>query len=437
MFDFSVFSQFAIRQWKWKILGFIIASGCLFAQSINTANEPTETIKSQKLWNEDELISLALDYNRKLQFLDTNVEIAEYRFQSSGWIENPELRLSRRHDRYADADEYDEWRYGVRWDMPKLGELGEERQKAKVELWDRHVEKIRYRHALIANVRRDYANVIRHDRLAELAERRVQIEDARIRIIEQMVNIGDRSIVYYTKAKMWRAESQNDYARAVESQTQARRRLAKRTGLDPEFNLIENDLPEMTLELDELLEIAYQNRPEIELVEEKTTLALRQKRYELLKLVPWINFIEVTQHQDDKKRYDWKEFKIAVELPVFNWNLGNIKATNLAVKKKEAQSDAIHETIEEEVRTAYTIYQDLLLEWNHFKRDARTLISEAQTVCREAKLHQALMSDEVYEMELTIIETEELLAEKRQNLAYALVDLVYEIGIQDYNQLSQ
>lgn len=437
MFGFNVSAQFKTRQWKWRMIGFIFASGGLFGQSINSAIDTTEVSKLSKLWNEDELISRALEYNQKLQFLNTNVEIADHRLQSSGWIENPEFRLSRRHDRYADVDEFDVWRYGVRWDVPKLGEPGEDRQKARVELWERTVEEIRYRHALIAKVRRDYANVIRHDKLVELAERRVQIEDARIRIIEQMVKIGDRSIVYYTKAKMWHAESKNDYARAVQSQTQARRSLAKRTGLDPEINIIENDLPEVTLELDELLEIAYQNRPEIRLVEEKTKLALKQNRYELLKLLPWINFIEFTQNRDKQKRYDWKEFKVGIELPVFNWNLGNIKATNLAVKKKEAQSDAIRETIEEEVSSAYTVYEDLLLEWNHFKKDAQTLISEASEVCKEAKQHQALMSDEVYEMELTIIETKELLAEKRQNLAYALVDLCYEIGIQDYNQLNQ
>jgi len=437
MFPFRIFSRFAMHQWKWILIGFICGLSCLHARSVKATDESAETFKSSKLWNEDELIGKALEYNRKLQLLETNVEIAEHRLQSSGWIENPEFRLSRRLDRYADVDEFDEWRYGVRWDVPKLGELGEDKQKARVELWDRNVEKIRYRHALIAKVRRDYANVLRHDRLVELAERRVQIEDARIRIIEQMVNIGDRSIVYYTKAKMWHAESRNDYARAVESQTQARRRLAKRTGLDPEINLIENDLPEVTLELDELLEIAYLNRPEIRLVEEKTKLALKQNRYEWLKLLPWINYIEFTQHRDQKRRYDWKQFEIAFELPIFDWNVGNIKATNLAVKKRGAQSDAMRETIEEEVRSAYTVYQDLLLEWNQFKKDARTLISEARKVCNEAKQHQTLMSDEVYEMELTIIETEELLAEKKQNLVYALVDLYYEIGVQDYNQLNQ
>ncbi len=394
-----------------------------------------QTEDSSKIWAEEELISRALEFSRKMQLLDTNVEIADYRLQSSGWIDNPELRLSNRRERYADSDEYDQLRIGVRWDVPRLGELGEEKQKARVRLWEQKVDKLRYRQRLIANVRRDCANVIRHDRLTDLAAKRIEIEDARIGIIKQMVDIGERSIVYYTKAKMWHAESQNDYIRSVESQTQARRRLAKRTGLDSEIKLFEQALPQITLELDQLLQIAYRNRPEIELVEQKTELALRQNRYEQLKLLPWFNYIEFTQHRDDEKRYDWKQFEIAVDVPVFNWNIGNIRATNLAVKKKEFQSDAMRETIEEEVRTAYTIYHDLLLEWNNFKRDARLLISEAQKVCDEAKQHDALMSDEIYEMELTIIETNELLAEKKQNLAYALVDLLYEIGVEDYTQL--
>ena len=78
MFGFSILAQFVTRQWKWSVIGVMFVSGCLFAQSIHSTSEPTEALKSIKLWHEDELISHALEYSRKLQFLETNVEIADY-----------------------------------------------------------------------------------------------------------------------------------------------------------------------------------------------------------------------------------------------------------------------------------------------------------------------------------------------------------------------
>ena len=122
-------------------------------------------------------------------------------------------------------------------------------------------------------------------------------------------------------------------------------------------------------------------------------------------------------------------------MPLFDWNIGNIRATNLVVKKKEEEYNAIQETIADEVRVAYIHYRDLLLDWKNFKINADDLITNARKVVNEAKLHEVLMPDEVMEMELTIIDTQKLLSEKRRNLAHALIDLYYAIGIERHEQL--
>ena len=46
------------------------------------------------------------------------------------------------------------------------------------------------------------------------------------------------------------------------------------------------------------------------------------------------------------------------------------------------------------------------------------------------------MPDEVMEMELTIIETKKLMSGKRRDLAHALFDLYYAIGIERHEQLN-
>jgi len=378
-------------------------------------------------------IEMALDRSMELQFFNTKAQIAGYRLDSSGRINNPELRLSEISSRYI-ADEFDELRVALRWRPPKLGEIAEERQQARVDMWRRKVEAIRFRHDLIAKVRRSYAAVFLYDRLADLAQRRVVLETDRIAIVEHLVELGRRSVVYRTKARMWYAESKNDYARTVQRQRQARRKLAKRTGVSEDVSLSLENLPEISLDIDQLIAIAFKNRPEIELVRQRIQLAVSQYNFEHRKLIPWPTFVDLSYHRLRNKE-DWGEMRIGFNLPIFNWNRGNKKATSLAVKRKELESEAIREEIEYEVRDAYSIYQDFLLDWKTFRQEVEKLISQAESMVDQAKKHDTLNPDEVIEMELTIIETNRILAEKRREIARALIDLYFALGIEDPEKL--
>lgn len=384
--------------------------------------------------SEPEVIELALKNSRKLQSLGTNVAIANFRLQASGKMRNPELRLSDISTRYY-TEQFDELRAGLRFRLPALGELGEEKQEARVDLWDRKVEEIRYRQEFVARVRQDYADVLMYDHLAEIARQRVAKADERIQIIEKLVELGRRSVVYFTKAKMWHAESKNDLALALQNQSLARRKLAKRTKMPEDTPLVMTELPEVIQDVDELIKLAIERRPEIQLVQQRIELAYKQRRFEYLKLIPWFNFIELSYHAEKERREDWGEFMAGINLPLFDWNIGNIKATSLAVKKKEDESEAIKESIAEEVRSAYNIYKDLLLDWKTFNASADELIANATKLVNEAKQHETLMPDEVVEMDWTIFDTQKLLAEKRRKLAHALADLYFAIGIEKHEQL--
>ena len=426
----------------------IIFSLCLLMGSItaysNTSNESNAKSPSveetyiQKyngsMITEQQAINSALENSRKLQSLNTNVRMAEYRSKSSGKLRNPEVRIS---DVAASeiGDRISEYELGIRWRFPELGELSEDTQQAKVRIWDRKVNQLRYHQRLVARVRRSYADVIMSDHLTELAHQQLIKENERLNIIENLVNIGSRSIVYYTKAKMWNAESKNNYTRAIEKQGMERRQLARRSGIPEDARLVEIELHEVNQDLDELITLAFKNRPEINLVEQRIKLAIRQRRYERFQLLPRPTFVEFSRHYEKKEWKNWNEWKIGFEVPLFDLNIGNIKATNLAVKKKEEEYNAIQESIAEEVRVANIIYRDLLLDWKNFKITANDLIINARNVINKATHHEVLMPDEIMEMELTIIETEKLLSEKRRDLAHALIDLYFAIGIDSHDQL--
>jgi hypothetical protein len=424
------------------LVNMIVCPALIFAQEGEDAvqsemavGERTAQNSLSELLTEDEAIELALSRSRELGSRNTSVQISDYRFDWAGVIDNPELRISNISTRYY-TDEFDELRMGLRWRPPKVGELAVKKHEAFVDWWDRKVEAVRYRQALVSKIRQDYADVITYDRLAKLAEQKASVESERLGIIEQMMDLGMRSVVYNTKARMMLAESKNDAVRAIQKQHLARRKLGKKTGLREDFALDVQELPEITQDLDRLVGIAFSNRPEIDLVNQRIELAERRKRTEFYELLPWPTFVELSYHREKQRVEDWGEFRIGINLPVFNWNYGNIKATSLAVKRKQDESDAVRERIEAEVRDAYIAYRDLLLDWKNFSRDAGRMIQDANKVIEEAKKHQTLQGDEVMEMELTVNDTEKLLCEKRRDLAYALTELYFVLGIEGPEKLN-
>ena len=430
-------------------LSLAIVSLLLTILSIASDNisAPNEKISQQHkdipLLSEQDAINSALQTSNKLKFLNTNIEIANYRYKSVKWIMNPELRIGEETEdglkKINDPSDlpynFNEIKAGLRFRFPELGEIREEKQQALVKLTERRIEEIQYRHRIVARTRKNYAKVLMYDNLVNLAAQRVAKEDERIKIIEQMVDLGNRSVVYYSKAKMWHAESQNNYSRTVQNQVLARRLLSKRTGAPENSLLLVYELPEVTQDLDTLISLAFQHRPEITLVQHRIELAIRQENMEKLKLVPWVNFAEYSYHKQSDGDA-WKEFSAGISIPLLYWNLDNIKATKLAVKQNQGKYNAIQESIAEEVRSTYIIYKDLYLEWQNFKNHADDLILNVKDVVEQAKQHETLLPDEVLEMELTIIETQEILSKKRRDVTYALIDLFFAIGIENHDMLN-
>ncbi|MBN1350110.1 TolC family protein [candidate division KSB1 bacterium] len=329
---------------------FILASVPLCAQQEVQAEDAAlapqqqnASVMGDSALTERQAIEYALKHSRSLQALTNNVDVANYRLQSSGSIRNPELRISDVSTHYY-TEEFDELRAGVRWRLPKLGEPGKEKQQARVELWDRKVRENRFRLELIARTRKDFAGVLMYDQLAELLQQQVIKENKRSRIVEQLVALGTRSVVNFARAKIKHAESQNECARVLQNRRMARQLLAERTGIAENMALLAEDLPEVSAELDSLIQLAFSNRPEIELVQQRIELANRQKNFEYLKIIPWFSFIEISYHLEKERYKDWGELTAGINLPIFNWNRGNTKAAGLAAKNTQAESDAIRES---------------------------------------------------------------------------------------------
>ena len=375
----------------------------------------------------EEAVGLALSNSRQLESLDTMVEIQNYRTHAAGWIDNPELRVRNLTARSVDRN-FDELEIGVRWRPPGPGEAAEERQQDQVRLWERKVEAQRARDWLASRVRRACADVIMYRELVRIASGRVNNETRRIAQIKTMLDLGRRSIVYYTNAKTMVSEARNDQTRSLQALRDEERRLQRLTGTDAPIDVVFEPLPEVEGTQEQLLAIAYAHRPEVRLVEARQQLAVRRHERERRRRLPWISFVEVAHHREQGAD-DRNELMFGLELPVFGRNGGQIQAARLGIARKEAQSLAIRERIEDEVYDTFAVFSEARLAWQLARDDGEQLIAEASRVIAEASAHGTVPADEVLELERAILDTQTMFAERRREVAHAAYFLYYALGI--------
>lgn len=241
-------------------------------------------------------VALALSNSRQLKSLDTKVEIQQYR-RSGGWIDNPELRVRNLSTRSVD-EHFDELEVGIRWRPPALGEAAERRQEGQVQLWEQKVAAQRARNWVASRVRRACADVIMYRELVRIASDRVDNEARRIIQIKSMVDLGRRSIVYYTKAKMMVSEARNERTRRFQSLSEEQRRLRRLTGTASAIDVVFEPLPAVKGVQETLLSIAYTHRPEVQLVEARQQLAIKRHQRQRQRRWPQLSFVEVSHHRE-------------------------------------------------------------------------------------------------------------------------------------------
>ncbi len=379
-------------------------------------------------------LELAFSRGRELSMLENRTQIVTARSTSIDWLENPEIRFSEISSRYV-TDEFDELEIGMRWRPPNLAIWNVDEQENRVAVTEAEVDMNNCRRQLAARVRKVFSDVVMLDELTRLFEKRVIVQEKRIGVIEQMVRNGQRSIIYATKARMAVNETKNDFTRVRQDRSEKRRRLAELTGCSENVLLEIDELPEIDSSFPQLRKIALSRRPEIELVNQKKSLAQKQYNYERLKLVPWFRFFEASHHVRENGDGDWDELMIGVAIPLFNWNIGNIRATNIAVERRETQTEAIRERIEAQVGDTYAIYRDTLLDYQNFSDDAKQFLFEAERIIKISLSHRTLNPDEVMELELAILGTKRLLVEKRGRLAHALAEVYLVVGVNSVDEL--
>lgn len=377
----------------------------------------------------EQTVDLGIRHNRRLGSLDLDTDILSHRMRSLDWVDNPQVRVRNLAHR-SGASPFDELEIGLRWRPPAIREARFRRQRRTVSFWELEVNAIRERHWLASRVRRSCADVTMYSRLARLASQRIEVETQRIAQIETMVEVGRRSIVYFTKARMAVAEARQNHLRILHALREEKRRLRRLTGIARPIQVVFEPVPEILLAEDRLLELAFHNRPEIRLAEERRQLALDRKALERWRLLPQLSFLEVSRHAE-RSQEDWVELRLGLELPLFNRNADNLSSLSLGVSGSELGVLGIRERITDEVRETLSDYTEFLLARNLARREGDALIEAASRVISGTQDHATVPSDEILELERMTMDARVAVTESERDLAHALYFLYYELGIGD------
>lgn len=375
----------------------------------------------------EETVAIGLRNNPRVGLLESEADLRTYRMRSLDWIDNPEIRVRNLAARRGRA-RVEELEIGIRWRPPAPGEARMRRQRKQVTMWERRAEAIRGRHWLASRVRRSCADLTMYAELARLAAGRIDNESRRISQIETMVDLGRRSIVYFTKARTAVAEARQTHLRSLHALREEERRLRRLTGVSARIQLAVEPLPEIVGSEEELVALAWANRPELRLAEERRRLALDRRHFESRRLLPQLSFLEMSRHVE-RAEDDWHELTFGVELPLFNRNADNLAGLSLAVSESEREAESVRERIADEVCEGLSDYTEALLARNLTRREAEAIIQAASLVVVRTHDHPTVPADEILELERTIMDARVAIAEGERNLSHALYFLYYELGI--------
>ncbi len=178
-------------------------------------------------------------------------------------------------------------------------------------------------------------------------------------ISEARYKAGDISEADYLKIKLQLLQFQSDVAQAQLAKTQALVGLRQFLGYQsvPEDFDVTGDFEykPVTLKLEDLQQLALQNRPDFRAAQQGITAAKSQ--YELAKAVGKVD-VTGTFNYDHVSDANTGSFFGSFQIPIFNRNQGEIARTNYAINQAQELELAASDQVVSDVLTAYEGVRD-------------------------------------------------------------------------------
>ncbi|MGA6958131.1 MAG: TolC family protein, partial [Candidatus Acidiferrales bacterium] len=212
---------------------------------------------------------------------------------------------------------------------------------------------------LTFNVASQFFSVQLAESTLDLALQDMKSFQKTVDISEARYKAGDISEVDYLKIKLQLLQFQSDVAQAQLAKTQALvglRQLLGYQSVPEDFDVTGDfDYKPVTLKLEDLQQLALQDRPDFRAAQQGVTAAKSQ--YELAKANGKVD-VTGTFNYDHVSDTNTASFFGSFQIPIFNRNQGEIARTNYAINQAQELELAASDQVLSDVLTAYEGVRD-------------------------------------------------------------------------------
>ncbi len=381
---------------------------------------------------EAEAVAAALAASDEVSRLDSRVYARQKKVDRAPFnVRNPELRFGDISTEYADPGANHKFELGLRWRLPKYGEVDELVATSRLEYWDARVDAFVYKNDLATAVRMAWLDVVYLNREVETANRRVDVAARQLDVVGRLVELGEVPFVRKVKAQTSLMRARRDLAAARNSQDAGRQRLGAMTGGVP-VDSGPYDPPIGDLDLAALVDTALRARPEYEFENQRLALARSEKRANDLKMIPNFSFVEAAYHYESLNN-DWGELSFGIEVPLFHWIRGKPLEINDGAGR-ETRSFAGTEELSQDIADAYVRWSGTRAAWLSLKSEYASAADGIRNTIDEARA-RAVPEADVIELEMSALDLEQMLVEAERDYAWAVFELCGAVGVDDCGSL--
>jgi hypothetical protein len=388
--------------------------------------------------SERDALKKAVGNSRQLAAFRSQTRVLEQRAgcTSCNW-KNPELRISDLSTKYfySDPTVNKQFHVGVRWQPPKIGEMGARQQREVVELWEKKVDEDKFRRKFVADIRKTYAELAYFEQSSVLAARLTTLEERRNAAVQRLVGIGQKALLDQIKGRRRLIKAREESGKLARRYVDTKNKLRSLIGEKGDIRVDLGPAPERVPAHDKLHAQAVKNRSDLGLMEEQGKLYDYQYRETRYAQIPWFSFVEAGYHHESVN-LDWGELRFAVEIPVFRWGSGALDATATASNGRTQYEAATIESIDREVAKALSAYQEALTEWQSLKVEADSFVPGTDALVDQAQRQPSVPINDVIDLEVSTIELQQMVLEARLELALASIELCEAVGVDSWQELS-
>ena len=289
----------------------------------------------------DQALEMALRNSFQIQSVAAQVDVATGEKEAAGQIDNPELRL-----RNVEIDKITEGKptmeIAARFALPRPGVRGARINRTELAVVNAKADLERNTVLLRSNIKKRCAVLASVQKEIVFLKQNVEIGHARQKFAAERLALGAATTMDLSLAQLSAAEAEDLVHRSTANRAKLIAQLKQLMGLAPSQKMEIRFVPRAksvstTEEMQVLVTKALGSRADLRMAAAKVAMAKEDAWVAKAKRWPWIRFAEIGYGIERPAEPLAFRVAVAIEVPVFNWNGGEIAARKAAIKRHEIE----------------------------------------------------------------------------------------------------